>query len=132
MRVVRSVTGWTLAVLLAVGFTYFGGIKLTGNPGMVQEFAQIGAGQWLRYLTGLLEVSGAMGVLIPGVRFWAALQIATVMAGATFTNIAILHVPGLAGLTTILMILALALAWLRQPGSEPAEKAAHAAATAPP
>lgn len=119
MRVVRSVIGWILAVLLAVGFTFFGGIKLIGNPGMVQEFAQIGAGQWLRYVTGLLEVSGAIGVLIPRVRFWAALQIATVMAGATFTNLAILHVPGLAGLTATLMTLALALAWLRRPASGP-------------
>jgi len=119
MRVVRSVIGWFLAVLLAVGFTCFGGIKLIGNPGMVQEFAQIGAGQWLRYVTGLLEVTGAIGVLIPQVRFWAALQIATVMAGATLTNIAILRVPGLAGLTAILMALALTLAWLRRPHPVP-------------
>jgi uncharacterized membrane protein len=80
----------------------------------VQEFAQIGIGQWFRYFTGILEVSGAIGLLIPKYRFWAALQIAAVMAGATAVNIVILHVLPLARLTAILMTLALALASLRR------------------
>jgi uncharacterized membrane protein len=45
---------------------------------MVQEFEQIGFGQGLRYLTGILEVSGAVGLLIPKVRFRAALLIACI------------------------------------------------------
>jgi putative oxidoreductase len=114
-RVVRETLAWILAVLLAVAFTMAGGIKLISRQGMVQEFAQIGFGQWLRYVTGILEVSGAIGVLIPKLRFWASLQIATVMAGATVTNLVILHLPGTAGLTAVLMALALALAWLRRP-----------------
>ena len=89
--IIGSVLAWILAILLAVAFTLAGGIKLVSNPGIVQEFAQIGLGQWLRYLTGFLEVTGAIGLLIPKVRFWAALQIATVMLGATFTNILVLH-----------------------------------------
>ncbi len=113
---VGNIIGWILAVLLALLFTYAGCAKLIGMRGMVQEFAQIGFGQWLRYLTGLLEVSGAIGILIPKFRFWAALQIATVMVGATITNLAILHLPGLAGLTAVLLALALTLAWLRRPG----------------
>ena len=47
-------------------------------------------------------------------RFGAALQIATVMAGATAVNIVILHQLPLARLTAVLMMLALALAWLRR------------------
>lgn len=125
-RVVGNIFGWILAVLLAVGFTYFGGVKLVGMPGMVREFAQIGLGQWLRYVTGVLEVSGAVGVLIPRFRFWAALQIATVMVGATLTNLFILHLPVLARFTAVLMALALALAWLRRPRSARRARAAHA------
>jgi len=106
---------WVLAILLAVGFTFFGGVKLVNSPAMVREFTQIGFGQWLRYFTGILEVTGAIGVLIPKFRFWAALQIATVMVGATLTNLAILRLPPLAGLTAVLMSLALTLAWLRRP-----------------
>jgi uncharacterized membrane protein YphA (DoxX/SURF4 family) len=114
-RIAAGVLSWILAILLAFAFTLAGGIKLLSNPGMVQEFAQIGLGQWFRYLTGFLEVTGAIGLLIPKVRFWAALQIAAVMLGATFTNIFVLHLPPLARLTSILMGLALVLAWLRRP-----------------
>lgn len=115
-RVVRNSLAWILAILLALLFSYVGGAKLAGNPNMVQEFAQIGFGQWLRYFTGILEVSGGIGVLIPKLRFWAALQIAIVMVGATVTNLSVLHIPVLAGLTAVLLALALALAWLRRPG----------------
>lgn len=102
-------------LLVAILFAAVGGAKLIGNPGMVQEFAQIGIGQWLRYFTGMLEVSGAVGVLIPRFRFRAALQIAAVMAGATFANLFILHIPVLAGLTAALMALVLSLAWQWRP-----------------
>jgi uncharacterized membrane protein len=114
MRTFANVLAWILAVLLAIVFTYAGGIKLIGARPMVQEFAQIGIGQWFRYLTGILEVSGAIGLLIPKYRFWAALQIAAVMVGATAVNIVVLHLPPLARLTAVLMTLALALAWLRR------------------
>jgi putative oxidoreductase len=113
-RLITSVLAWILAILLAIAFTLAGGIKLIGVPGMVQEFAQIGLGQWFRYFTGALELSGAIGLLIPKVRFWAALQIAVVMVGATFTNLTVLHLPVLARVTAILLALALVLAWLRR------------------
>jgi uncharacterized membrane protein YphA (DoxX/SURF4 family) len=110
-----NIAGWILSVVLALVFSLAGGTKLIGVPGMVAEFAQIGIGQWLRYVTGVLEVSGAIGLLIPKFRFWAALQIVAVMVGATGVNLWVLHVPPLAGLTAVLMALALVLAWLRRP-----------------
>ena len=115
MKAASKILAWILAVLLAVVFIFAGGAKLLGAPAMVQEFAQIGVGQWFRYFTGILEVSGAIGVLIPKYRFGAALQIALVMVGATAANIWILHLPPLAGLTAFLLAAGLALAWLRRP-----------------
>jgi len=117
-RLAWNILAWTLTVFLAVVFTFAGGVKLANNPQMVEEFAQVGLGQWFRYFTGLLELSGAIGLLIPRVRFWAALQIATVMVGASVANLTVLHTPQLAGLTGVLLALALALAWLRRPQSE--------------
>lgn len=114
MRAFGNILAWILAVFLAIVFTYVGGIKLIGARAMFQEFAQIGIGQWFRYFTGILEVSGAIGRLVPKYRVWAALQIATVMAGATAVNIVILHQPSLARLTAVLMMLALVLVWLRR------------------
>lgn len=112
IRVIEIVVEWILAIGLSLGFLLFGGIKLLSNPGMIKEFQQIGLGQWFRYFTGLLEVSAAIGLVIPRVRLWASLQIVVVMLGATFANVYILHIRALAGLTLVLMMLALALAWL--------------------
>jgi len=115
MKTAAHILAWVIAVLLAICFLSAGGVKLASAPAMVQEFAQIGVGQWLRYFTGFIEVTGAIGVLIPKYRFWAALQIAAVMIGATAVNILILHQPQLAGLTAVLLMFALTLAWLRRP-----------------
>jgi len=117
LRLVWNVLAWMLTILLAIAFTSAGGVKLVNNPQMVQEFAQVGLGQWFRYFTGILEVTGAIGLLVPRVRYWAALQIATVMVGATIANLTVLHLPQMAGLTGVLLGLALALAWLRRPQS---------------
>jgi putative oxidoreductase len=113
MKAFANIFVWILTVLLAIVFTLAGGVKLIGAPAMVQEFAQIGIGQWFRYLTGILEVASAIGLFVPKYRFWAALQIAVIMATATSINIVILHQLTLARLTAVLMALALALAWLR-------------------
>jgi putative oxidoreductase len=115
VKAILNVLAWIIAVLLAVVFVFVGGAKLLGARAMVQEFAQIGIGQWFRYFTGILEVGGAIGVLIPKYRFVAALQIAVVMVGATTANIWILHLPPLARLTAFLLATALTLAWLRRP-----------------
>jgi uncharacterized membrane protein len=108
----KKVCGWILIVLLALLFALVGGMKLLGVPGAVKEFDMIGLGQWFRYVTGILELTGAIGLLLPKHRFWAAPLIATIMLCATAINIWILHVPGLALVTAVLMTLALILAAL--------------------
>jgi len=111
----KKVIGWVLTGFLALLFVFVGGMKLIGVQGAVKEFDMIGFGQWFRFVTGALEVMGAVGLLIPQARFWAALQISAIMLGATAINVWVLHVPGLARVTAVLMGLALLLAWLRRP-----------------
>lgn len=130
MKAAANILAWILTAFLVVVFLFAGGVKLIGSPAMIQEFEHIGLGQWFRYFTGVWEVVGAIGILIPEYRFWASLELAAVMLGATFTNIAILHVPPLARLTAFLLALAVVLAWLRRPGHElrrPSEPTAIAA-----
>ena len=110
----KNVVSWVLAVLLALLFALVGGLKLLGVPAAVKEFDMIGFGQWFRYLTGVLEVTGAVGLMIPKFRLQGALLIACIMAGATMINLWILHVPGLARVTAVLMAMALVLVWLSQ------------------
>jgi putative oxidoreductase len=125
-RLIGTMFAWILTIFLLMVFTFAGAAKLINNPGMVREFAQIGLGQWFRYFTGILEVSGAIGLLIPNVRFCAALQIALVMTGATLANLTVLHLPVMARVRGVLLVLALALAWLRRPKSGPQPQLASA------
>jgi len=62
--------------------------KLTGQG---QEFADIGAGQWLRYFVGAVELAGAIGLLTPWLAGLAAAGLAADMAGATIINATVLH-----------------------------------------
>jgi putative oxidoreductase len=85
----RSVLLWGLQVLLAVAFAAGGLLKLGGAHQMVELFAKIGAGQWFRYVIGIFEVAGAVGMLVPVLSGAAALGLTGLMAGATITNLAI-------------------------------------------
>jgi len=58
-------TLWILQIAGAAMFLMAGTSKLTGAAGMVQVFAAVGLGQWLRYFTGVLEVAGAAALLVP-------------------------------------------------------------------
>ena len=80
---------------------------------MVAEFDRIGLGQWFRYLTGLLEIAGATGLLIPGRAFYGAALLVMVMFGALFAHLTVL------GLATampafVLLLLSGTIAYLRQ------------------
>jgi uncharacterized membrane protein YphA (DoxX/SURF4 family) len=85
-----SVALWVLQAVLAFQFAGGGFVKLTGSPEMLRLFADVGAGQWLRYLVGALEVAGAVGLLIPRLSGLAALGLAGLMVGATATNLFVL------------------------------------------
>jgi uncharacterized membrane protein YphA (DoxX/SURF4 family) len=85
-----NVALWVLQAVLAFQFAGGGLLKLTGSPEMVDLFAAIGAGQWLRYLVGALEVAGAVGLLIPRLSGLAALGLAGLLVGATATNLFVL------------------------------------------
>lgn len=114
MRRVRpgSVALWVVQVVLAVGFVPTALMKLSGDPVMVTLFADIGAGQWFRYVVGTLELAGAIGLLIPRLCGLAALGLAGVMTGAVLTNIVILgYSPAVA---LAYLIAAAAIAWFRR------------------
>ena len=57
-------TTWLPRIGVALFFLMIGSQKFT-DPGWTRIFAQIGAGQWFRYLTGIMQVGGAVLVLVP-------------------------------------------------------------------
>lgn len=88
--VVRTMAVWAVRVALAVQFGVGGAGKIAGSDQMVRMFDDIGAGHWLRVLVGVLEVAGAVGLLVPRLAGPAAAGLVGLMIGAVVTNVAIL------------------------------------------
>lgn len=107
---VGNILLWVLQALLAAYFVY-SGFMLFGD-GLVGKFEEIGFGQWLRYLTGVLEIAGAIGLLLPRLCGLAAIGLVGVMVGAVGTELFLLA-KGDAMLPAILGVLALVVAYFR-------------------
>jgi len=85
---------WTvraLRIILALAFLAAGGAKLASVPAMVQLFDTLGFGQWFRYLTGVVEVAGAVALLIPSYAALGAVWLGTTMFFGTLAHLFILH-----------------------------------------
>ena len=108
-----NIAGWVLQGLAVAAFLAAGGSKLASAPAMVEMFAKLGAGQWFRYLTGSLEVTGAVALLVPRTAFYGAMLLAAVMAGAIVTHLAVLGGSPIPAL--VLLVIVGTVAWLRRP-----------------
>ena len=114
-RGAATVVVWTLSILCAAMFLFAGGSKLAGQAEMVQAFEAIGVGQWFRYLTGLIEVTGAALLLVPSLAFYGAVALAVTMVGAIIAH---LFVIGGSPLVPIVLLAATsAIAYLRRPNA---------------
>lgn len=101
--------------LLTLAFVAAGAAKLAGAGMMVATFDAIGWGQWFRYLTGAIEVGGAVLLWVPGLAFLGAGLLACTMAAAVLFHLFVLgpsFVPAL-----ILGLLAAFVAWTARPGA---------------
>src|SRR5882762_6219247 len=87
MAKVINVLLWVLQIGAAGMFLMVGFLKLSGDPQLVGLFKAIGIGQWFRYLTGTLEVVGAILLLIPRTSGLAALILAAIMICAVVTHV---------------------------------------------
>ena len=109
----RLITLWVLSGLVALVFIGAGGAKLAGAAVMVDLFAKVGLGQWLRYVTGLLEVGAGIGLLMPRSAFYSAVLLALVMAGAFTAHVTVLGTSPAA--PVVLFVLTGIIAYLRKP-----------------
>jgi len=103
---------WVLQIAAAGVFLMVGFLKLSGNAQLVGLFQAIGLGQWFRYLTGTLEVAGAILLLIPRTSGLGALMLVGVMVGAVMTHLFI--VGGSPLMAIILLIVTGLVAWGRR------------------
>ena len=85
MRKARTITSWILAGLLCLGFLLAGVGKLTGAA--TSMFEAWGYPAWFAILIGLLEVAGAVGLVVPKTTRLAVYGLTIIMLGAMYTHL---------------------------------------------
>ena len=83
----RRIAIYVLRVLLGLAFLTIGVAKLTGTLYTVQTFEAFGWGQWFGYLTGLLDLAGALLVFVPRWTFYGALLLTCTVGLATVLSL---------------------------------------------
>lgn len=104
---------WGIRILLALAFGAAGASKLAGVAQMVAVFDTIGIGQWFRYLTGGIEVLGAVLMLVPATGLLAGLLLGGTMVGATISHLVVL--PGSPVPAIVLGLLCAVVVWNTRP-----------------
>jgi putative oxidoreductase len=87
----RRIFAWAVQIVLAAAFFAAGAAKLAGVAFMVQLFDQIGLGQWFRVVTGLVEITGAIALVYPGLASLGGLWLGFTMVCAVLTHVLVLH-----------------------------------------
>jgi putative oxidoreductase len=106
---------WVRIAELGLGFLFVaaGIVKLSGVPFMVELFASLGFGQWLRYCTALVELTGGVLLIAGRWEYLAALALAVIMVGATTASIMVFDRSPIPPFLTFIALLV--LAWKHHP-----------------
>jgi putative oxidoreductase len=86
--------------------------RVTASDGTTIAFDRLGHGRPV-IVVGMLELAGAVGVLIPRLSGLAALGLVGLLAGATLTNVLVLGASPL--LPIVLLVVSAVVAWGRWP-----------------
>lgn len=107
---------WILRGGVTLMFVLFGLDKFPSHPGAswVTFFDRVGIGQWFRYFTGIVEVAGALLVLIPQTARWGLALLAVTMASAALIVTFRLGHPADAIISGIFCLILAALLWSRR------------------
>ena len=111
---------WVGQFVVAAAFLMAGGAKLAGAPVMVGLFNAIGVGQWFRYFTGAIELTGGVSPLVPALAPYGAILLAVTMACAVATHLIIVGGSALPAL--MLLAASVAIASARRDQLKPSER----------
>jgi putative oxidoreductase len=115
---VRSVISWVIQILLAAVYVLAAFGKLISKPQVIGMFRHWGFPDKFYLVIGVLELLGAIGLLIPRLASYAAAGLIVLMIGATATHL--INGEGLQVLRPLLFIVFLALVvYLRRPRQSP-------------
>jgi putative oxidoreductase len=82
---------WLPRVAVALVFLSVGSEKFGSHGPWIRIFARIGLGDWFRYATGVMQIGGALLLLIPPLVRLGAVVLGCTMVGAIITNVFILN-----------------------------------------
>jgi putative oxidoreductase len=85
-----DVSGWVLRISAGLLFLAVGLAKFQSRSIWVQIFADIGLGDWFRYLTGTLQCSAGLLLLVPRTTKAGAALAGCTMAGAVAVHLVVL------------------------------------------
>ena len=105
-----------VSILLGLVFLGSGGSKLSGAQMHVENFARWGYPAWFQYVTGLIEVLGALMIFLPSTRFHGAIMLVFTMVGAVATHLNAGEA-SMIGAPLALMVLSALVAWFHRPAS---------------
>ena len=87
----KTIGWWALKIIVAALFIAAASAKLAGVQQMVDEFNQIGLGQWFRFFTGVTEMMAGILLLVPATTAYAAAYLTLVCVGALIAQAFVLH-----------------------------------------
>ena len=83
----KKVLLWVVIAIFAFLFLAAGVNKLTSHPSITENFVGWGYAPWFLLLIGVVEVAGAVALLIPRLARFGGYALILVMFGAAFTHI---------------------------------------------
>ncbi|MGW5519306.1 DoxX family protein [Nocardia africana] len=113
---IRTRVLWTLQIVLGLFFVIASGLpKVVGQSDAVRIFHDIGWGDWFRYFTGLVEISGGIGLMVPRLSWLAAAGLSITMVCAAATQAFVLDAPAGAIFPLVLMAVFAWIVYERRP-----------------
>jgi hypothetical protein len=102
---VSIVLAWMARIAVVAVFLFVGATKFNSDPRgeWFRIFELIGWGQWFRYVTGTVQVTGALLMLTPWTLTAGAFLLACTMIGAMIVDVAVMHAAGYALLPAVLL-----------------------------
>ncbi|WP_033257842.1 MULTISPECIES: DoxX family protein [Kitasatospora] len=107
-------TVWTLRILMALFFALASALpKLLALPAATEVFDAMGVGAWFMYLTGVVELAGAVGLLLPRLAGPAATALIAFLLCAFAVQLTAMHGEN-AGTPFLFMVPLAVIAWARR------------------
>jgi uncharacterized membrane protein YphA (DoxX/SURF4 family) len=81
------IAGWVIIGLTSLFFIQIGIQKLVGAKEMIDTFQELGYPDWSRFVVGLVEIAGAILLVVPRWTMYAATALGALMIGAVASEL---------------------------------------------